>query len=160
MNTAYSAPPAHGPWGWPRRAEAWLDDRGKPAWIAAMVLGFVFVWPVGLAILAYMIWSKRMFSRSCRSRGDHHRPDFHAMRGAFRPSGNSAFDSYKTETLRRLQEEQDAFDSFLRRLREAKDKTEFDTFMEERARKVAEAADTEPQESGRRTEPGNPAAGY
>ena len=38
---------------------------GKGAWIAAMVLGFVFFWPVGLALLAYMIWGKRMF-RSCR----------------------------------------------------------------------------------------------
>ena len=52
-----------------RRAEAWLDDKGKGAWIAAMILGFVFFWPVGLALLAYMIWSKRMFSRhNCHAR--------------------------------------------------------------------------------------------
>jgi len=44
---------------WLQRCEGWLDDRGKGAWIAAMVLGFIFVWPVGLALLAYMIWSKR-----------------------------------------------------------------------------------------------------
>ena len=48
--------------GWFARAEAWLDERGKGAWITAMVLGFIFVWPVGLALLAYMIWSKRMFN--------------------------------------------------------------------------------------------------
>ncbi len=47
-----------------RRAEAWLDERGRFAWIAAMVLGFIFIWPVGLAFLAYMIWSKRMFKGS------------------------------------------------------------------------------------------------
>ena len=50
---------------WPSRAEMWLDARGKGAWIAAMILGFIFFWPIGLALLAYMIWSKRMFSKSC-----------------------------------------------------------------------------------------------
>ncbi|MEO1000343.1 MAG: DUF2852 domain-containing protein, partial [Pseudomonadota bacterium] len=49
---------------WLRQAEAWLDARGKGAWIAAMVIGFILVWPIGLAILFYMIWSKRM--GSCR----------------------------------------------------------------------------------------------
>ncbi len=34
--------------GWLSRTEAWLDDKGKGAWIAAMVLGFIFFWPVGL----------------------------------------------------------------------------------------------------------------
>ena len=42
------------------QAEAKLDEWGKGAWIAAMVLGFILVWPVGLAILGYMIWSGRM----------------------------------------------------------------------------------------------------
>jgi hypothetical protein len=52
-----------------------------------------------------------------------------------RPSGNSAFDAYKTETLRRLEEEQHSFEAFLERLREAKDKAEFDQFMNDRAAK-------------------------
>ena len=123
---------------WPSRAEAWLDDRGKPAWIAAMILGFIAFWPIGLAILAYMIWSKRMFNRSgrCGHRFARSREDFHAMARAVRPSGNSAFDAYKTETLRRLEEEQEAFETFLQRLRDAKDKSEFDAFMEDRARNV------------------------
>ena len=46
---------------WFERSETWLDRKGKGAWIAAMVLGFIFFWPVGLALLAYMIWSKKMF---------------------------------------------------------------------------------------------------
>jgi len=37
-----------------------IDDFGKPAWIVLMVLGFVVYWPIGLAILAYIIWSGRM----------------------------------------------------------------------------------------------------
>ncbi len=119
--------------GWFSRAEDWLDDKGKGAWIAAMVLGFIFFWPVGLALLFYMIWSKRMFNKSCRS---HTRSHGHAIRS----SGNTAFDTYKADTLRRLEEEQDAFESFLNRLREAKDKAEFDQFMADRARRAREEA--------------------
>ena len=115
------------------RTENWLDERGKGAWIAAMVLGFIFVWPVGLALLAYMIWSKRMFNKSCSSIARH---NGRYARHAMKTSGNSAFDAYKSETLRRLEEEQNNFESFLERLREAKDKSEFDQFMEERARKT------------------------
>ena len=47
-------------------------------------------------------------------------------------SGNHAFDEYKAETLRRLEEEQKEFGSFLERLRFAKDKAEFDQFMADR----------------------------
>ena len=133
---------------WLSRAEAWLDNKGKGAWIAAMVLGFIFFWPVGLALLAYMIWSKRMFNRSCGNRR-HHETRF-AMHGALRPSGNSAFDAYKAETIRRLQDEQEAFEAFLQRLREAKDKTEFDTFMEDRTRanQAADAAEGDAPRAG------------
>lgn len=116
---------------WPNQAETWLDSKGKGAWIAAMVLGFVFFWPLGLALLAYMIWSKRMFSGKCAPRTSYR------TRHGLQSSGNSAFEAYKADTLQRLQEEQDAFKNFLDRLRAAKDKTEFDQFMEERARKVS-----------------------
>ena len=44
-------------------------------------------------------------------------------------SGNRAFDEYRSETLRRLEEEQVEFRNFLDRLRHAKDKEEFDQFM-------------------------------
>jgi len=131
------------PWGGVlsplRRAEAWMDARGRPAWIAAMVLGFVFVWPVGLALLAFMIVTRK-FRKSAHYQETamfcHHR---HTTQ---RSSGNSAFDAYKAETLKRLETEQEAFESFLRRLREAKDKQEFDRFMDERAK----APVTEPAE--------------
>jgi len=118
---------------WPNQAESWLDSKGKGAWIAAMVLGFIFFWPIGLALLAYMIWSKRMFSGNCAARKTRH-----SSRG-FKTSGNTAFDAYKADTLTRLQEEQDAFEAFLERLRAAKDKTEFDQFMEDRAQKAKSA---------------------
>ena len=44
-------------------------------------------------------------------------------------SGNRAFDEYRSDTLRRLEEEQVEFKNFLDRLRHAKDKEEFDAFM-------------------------------
>ena len=110
---------------WPSQAESWLDERGKGAWIVAMILGFIFFWPLGLALLIYMIWSKRMFNRCGHSTR-------RTYKNSFKTSGNTAFDAYKADTLRRLEEEQDNFQAFLKRLRDAKDKIEFDQFMAER----------------------------
>lgn len=158
MYTTHSPAASGGIAHWPRRAEAWLDDHGKGAWIAAMILGFIFFWPVGLALLAYMIWSKRMFNRAhCAARRHAH---MHHHR-AWSSSGNTAFDAYKSETLRRLEEEQEAFESFLQRLRDAKDKSEFDSFMEDRAR-AARAEDHGPDHGpigGPATGPEAPRAG-
>jgi Protein of unknown function (DUF2852) len=112
-----------------------LDDIGKPAWLALMVLAFIVFWPLGLAMLAFLIWSGRM---GCWKRGAgrgpgrwYHYGDGSRSRGS---SGNSAFDEYREETLRRLEEEQAEFHNFLDRLRQAKDKAEFDQFMAERRR--------------------------
>lgn len=107
-----------------------LDEHGKGAWIALMVVAFIVFWPLGLAMLAYMIWSGRM---GCSMRG---RGRWHNCRGkgSRNSSGNTAFDEYRAETLRRLEEEQEAFQAFLDRLRRAKDKSEFDQFMDEQQR--------------------------
>ncbi|WP_242690098.1 DUF2852 domain-containing protein [Paracoccus fontiphilus] len=108
------------------RARDWLDARGKAAWIIAMILGFVVFWPLGLALLGYMIWSKRMFGCSNRR----------AQARYYAPStGNSAFDAYREETLKRLEDEHREFVDFLQKLREAKDKAEFDQFMQNRDQK-------------------------
>lgn len=65
--------------------------------------------------------------------------------GGFRASsGNRAFDEYRAETLRRLEEEQREFKEFLDRLRHAKDKAEFDEFMAERRRRP-ESPGSQPQ---------------
>jgi hypothetical protein len=110
-----------------------LDEYGKPAWIGLMVVGFILFWPIGLAILGYMIWSGRM---GCwkkngfgKARGRWYEPQSWSQ-----SSGNSAFDEYRQETLRRLEEEQQEFVDFLERLRQARDKAEFDQFMAERRR--------------------------
>ena len=129
-----------------RGAEAWLDRKGRGAWIAAMVLGFVFFWPLGLFLVLYITatnrWSKTMFGHCAARR---HAGAWQSAHRVGRPSGNSAFDAYKAETLRRLEEEQDAFEAFLDRLRAAKDKGEFDAFMEDRAKGVKTTGEDSPR---------------
>ena len=122
-----------------------LDDYGKPAWIAVTVLGFIVFWPIGLAILAYLIWSGRMgcWRHSGPGRWHRHGTDRERFAGDWwgggrrrdASSGNRAFDEYREETLRRLEEEQEEFQTFLEQLRHAKDKAEFDQFMAERKRR-------------------------
>ncbi len=119
-----------------------IDDIGRPAWIALTVLSFILFWPIGIALLVYLKWSGRMF---CSKRYGHwNTPDGSNARAEFRDwkrrhrwgrdasSGNVAFDEYREETLRKLDEQQREFRDFLDRLRAAKDRAEFDDFMAER----------------------------
>nr|WP_283949803.1 DUF2852 domain-containing protein [Limobrevibacterium gyesilva] len=133
-----------------------MNDIPKPAWIAVMVLAFIWHWPIGLAILAYLIGSGRIGrGNNCGPGRWYNAP---GQPGADRsqagcgwgkwgqwanpaqpgarpgPSGNQAFDEYRAETLRRLEDEQKEFVEYLERLRRAKDKAEFDQFMAERRR--------------------------
>jgi hypothetical protein len=130
-----------------------LDELGKPAWIALMILGFAVWWPFGLATLAFIIGSGRMGCSHYGSDRWQHKMErmqekMDRMRGKVSPgserwghqrsSGNRAFDEYRTETLRRLEDEQREFREFLDRLRHAKDKVEFDEFMAERRNRPSE----------------------
>lgn len=56
-------------------------------------------------------------------------------------TGNVAFDDYREEVLRKLEEEREAFDEYLRDLRRAKDREEFESFLE--ARRNAPAPEAE-----------------
>lgn len=112
------------------KAERRLDAWGRPGWIGAMVLGFILAWPLGLALLFYMVWSGRMGNRHGKGWGC----GWQRQHGG---SGNTAFDAYREATLRRLEEEQQAFRDFLARLRRAKDEAEFREFMDERSRQPA-----------------------
>ncbi len=127
-----------------------LDEYGKPAWIGVMILGFIVFWPIGLAILFYMIWSGRMgCSKYYTKHGgqgrwwntEHKRHRHRRKNGGGRSSGNLAFDEYKEETLRRLEDEQKDFHDYLEQLRMAKDKTEFDQFMTDRKNRPDKAED-------------------
>lgn len=113
---------------WPRPRRGW-----HPMWIAAVVVGFILWWPIGLALLFYTLWSGPMCRRNWDEKFDRFRS---RMSEGFRfdgpSSGNRAFDEYRSETLKRLEDEQREFKDFLYRLRHAKDKAEFDQFMAER----------------------------
>jgi hypothetical protein len=135
-----------------------LDELGRPAWIALMILGFVFWWPLGLVILAFLLGSRRMgcWNHQSMSRWQdqgmsHWQNKMDRMwrgsgwGGGAPSSGNRAFDDYRAETLRRLEEEQQEFRDFLDRLRAAKDKSEFDQFMAERRNRGPGAPQSQPQ---------------
>jgi hypothetical protein len=124
----------------------------RPAWtpatIALMVIGFMVFWPLGLAMLAYIIWGDRLdgFKRDvnratdgifagCRRGSDRAARWGH---GSAR-TGNVAFDDWREKELERLAEERrkldemlTEFDEYARELRRAKDQDEFDRFMANR----------------------------
>ena len=124
----------------------------KPEWsfitIVIMVIGFIVWWPLGLAMIAYIIWGERFGGsaekaeawikekkgwakkQKCRSR---------RHRGGRNSSGNEAFDDYRDEQLRRLDEERrrlDAevrdFSDYMHNLHKARDRDEFDRYMNSR----------------------------
>jgi hypothetical protein len=130
----------------------------KPQWspltIALMVLGFILFWPIGLAVLGYILWGEKFggspekaqayFNKGrdwCapnRSRHGHHGWNNHRRYG-MNSSGNAAFDDYRAEQLKRLEEERarldaeiDAFHEYMANLNKAKDREEFDRFMNDR----------------------------
>ena len=121
----------------------------RPAWtpatIALMVLGFVTFWPLGLAMLAYILWGDRLddFKADINQATDAVSKKFRNVSptgGMASPrTGNVAFDDWREVELARLEEERKKldemrheFDEYLRELRRAKDSEEFDAFMASR----------------------------
>ena len=94
-----------------------IDEFGKPAWIVLMILGFYAWWPLGLAILAFTIGSGRMgcwnqHGMSRQNKGDSMRSGINWWGTTPPSSGNRAFDEYRADTVRRLEEEQREFKDF------------------------------------------------
>jgi hypothetical protein len=120
-----------------------IDEFGKPAWIALIVLSFIVFHPLGFVMLLFVLGSGRMGRigwcgrhRAGRWYYNEERREESRWSPPWRTSsGNSAFDEYRTETLKRLEDEQREFKEFLDRLRHAKDKAEFDQFMADRSRR-------------------------
>lgn len=113
-----------------------LEEVPAPIWIALALLAFLAWWPLGLLVLALAMWRGCML---CCGFGFGHwndrvdRSPVPRERAAPAPtSGNRAFDAYRAETLKRLEEEQSSFREYLERLRQAKDRTELEQFMQER----------------------------
>ncbi|WP_333823084.1 DUF2852 domain-containing protein [Pinisolibacter sp.] len=133
------------------RADPVIRPGFHPLSIGLMVLGFVVAWPLGLAMLAYMIWGDRMQAFFAGVRNGYERSRFAAemRRGfgsagfggtGFGSTGNAAFDAYRAAELerleaerRRLDEERREFEAYMTHLRRARDQEEFDRFKAERA---------------------------
>jgi hypothetical protein len=134
---------------------AYFRPEWSPFTVLAMVLGFIVFWPIGLAVLAYVLWGQRFgFSGERAERWINRQKSWAGWcqnrqqraydRGGFgfagwSSSGNAAFDEYRAEQLRRLDEERRRLDEevhefhdYLRNLNMAKDREEFDRFMRDR----------------------------
>jgi hypothetical protein len=113
--------------------------------IVLMILGFAVFWPLGLAMLAWIIWGDEI--RAKAEDAKEHFRSFSERAPRFRPAegfgfqgrtGNAAFDEYRAQELKRLEEERRRleamraeFEKFLGELRRVKDQEEFDRFMRE-----------------------------
>ena len=127
----------------------------KPQWgpltIALMVLGFVVWPPLGFIVLGYIVWGEYLGGSAEKAQGLVNRgrqfarencgPGKRGGHNGFRhsTSGNAAFDDYREEQLRRLDEERrrldeeiNAFHEHMANLRKARDREEFDRFMRDR----------------------------
>ena len=128
----------------------------KPQWspltIALMVGGFILFWPIGLLVLGYILWGEKFggspekaqayFNKGkawCSSNKGAHRNWTSNRSYGMNTSGNAAFDDYRAEQLKRLDEERarldaeiGAFQDYMANLNKAKDREEFDRFMNER----------------------------
>ncbi len=146
-------------------ASEWANARwrrGGSRWtafeIAAMVLGFVVFWPIGLAILGYKFWQSRYGGPDLQTLATNKWQEGRAMMGSnswgcgaarrasrfTSASGNAAFDEWRTAELARLDEErrkldeaQRDFAEYVDAIRRAKDREEFDRFMAERRARPA-----------------------
>ena len=126
--------------------------RWAPFEIVAMVLGFMVFWPLGLAVLGYKFWQGKMGGPDLQTaatgaftnlraaaRGFQQGPASQWTRGFTTATGNAAFDEWKSAELARLEAErrklEDAhkeFADWVETMRKAKDREEFDRFMNER----------------------------
>lgn len=113
--------------------------------IGAIVLAFVYWWPIGLALIAWKVAGYpalselRGFAERARS-GRAPSRFAQAFEAANRRStGNWAFEEYRRSEIdrleaqrRALEEESRAFASFVEELKRAKDREQFDAFMAKR----------------------------
>lgn len=112
--------------------------------IPVTIVALNIFWPAGVAIALLLAW-RGGFAPT----GNPAAPprDMHeAMRSimpttAQKSSGNASFDAYRSDMLDRLETEQQNFEGFLTRLRAAKDQSEFDAFLDDRASRTTQSDD-------------------
>jgi hypothetical protein len=104
--------------------------RWTPLAVFAVVMGFVVWWPLGMLAIGYILWGGSvdgLVDEAAERIKSWMNPAPKAS-----STGNAAFDSYKAETLKRLEEEEAAFAAYIQKLREARDSQEFERFLSER----------------------------
>ncbi|WP_075997704.1 DUF2852 domain-containing protein [Salaquimonas pukyongi] len=124
---------------------AWIRPAWTPITIAMMIVGFMIFWPLGLAMLAYILWGDRLeeFKSGVNRTTDGFARNWSCGRGPRSSTGNVAFDDWRNAEIERLREERRKleemraeFEAHLRELRRAKDQDEFDAFMSAYKRKT------------------------
>ncbi len=90
---------------------------------------------LGLGLVLFIVWGWADIANlgskpSITEVVDRLRPELDGA--SDKKTGNATFDAYREEMMQRLENEQNKFEGFLDRLRDAKDKSEFDTFMADR----------------------------
>jgi len=127
-------------------------ERWKAVEILAMVLGFMVFWPVGLAVLGWKFWQKKSgypgdivsFGREKWANWTHGSGgwgfaanNWAAYGPGMGSTGNRAFDEWRAAELARLEEERKKlvaaereFAKFMENLRHARDREEFERFMD------------------------------
>ena len=116
----------------------------RPAWtplnMALMIFFFATgLWILGLAMIAYMLYGKELgldFSNWGSAKTSVNKAfDSANFTGGHAATGNSAFDEWRQAELKRLDEERrkldearKEFDEYVRELRRARDREEFESF--------------------------------
>jgi hypothetical protein len=153
---AYGSAGQGGPWSATRSGTRWTAVE-----LIAMVLGFMIFWPIGLAILGFKYWQYKTGGSDLQTVATGAFRNARSAMGGFQASapgqwaqrnwsqnwahgfststGNAAFDAWKSAEIARLEEErrrlEDAhreFSDWLENIRKAKDREEFERFMNER----------------------------
>lgn len=117
-----------------------LDELGELAWVPLALLAAAMAWRSRSALLAglgeggRLAWCGGQAGLLAAWVAAPIGSVLRWAQGAGRTSGNQSFDAYRTDALRRLEDERREFQAFVKRLRQARDQAEFDAFMAERAR--------------------------
>jgi Protein of unknown function (DUF2852) len=138
----------------PDTGMSYQSSSWKPVEILAMVLGFIVFWPIGLGVLGWKFWQKKSgYPGDIISFGREKWGNWaNWTRGSDRwgfsvktasgfgmgSTGNRAFDEWRATELARLEEERQKlvaaereFAEFMENLRHARDREEFERFMDE-----------------------------
>ncbi|HYC24778.1 MAG TPA: DUF2852 domain-containing protein [Roseiarcus sp.] len=135
------------------RGRACVGARWTFVELLAMVLGFIVFWPIGLSILAFKVWQRKSgypgdLTTAAQEKWREARGAFQGWSGPWSAprgsTGNMAFDEWRSAEIARLEEERRKleeahreFAAFVENIRRAKDREEFERFMNERRNRPA-----------------------